>query len=77
MTHTISRFISVLVLSAAAVTLAGCASGNSHSERRLSDDGERYVDENPSAFDSEVYYDPFYNARGTGEFRAQRKLKPY
>jgi hypothetical protein len=67
--------MAVLVLTLAALTLAGCASGTG--ERHLSDDGERYFDSNPSAFDSDVYYDPFYNYRGTGEFRAQRKLKPY
>jgi hypothetical protein len=66
----------VMVLACVALALAGCASG-APPERRLSDDSQRYFDENPSAFDSDVYYDPFYGYRGTGEFRAQRKLKPY
>ncbi len=71
-----SRLISIVVLAAAAAALAGCAS--SGGERRFADEpSQRYLDENPSAFDSDVYYDPFYHYRGTGEFRAERKLKPY
>ena len=75
LSYRFSRLFGAVALTVAGVALAGCAgSGNA---RMSGETTYRYYDENSSAFDSDVYYDPYYGYRGTGEFRPRYKLKPY
>jgi len=68
------KIASGLAMSTLAITLGACAAGGG----RYNDmPTHRYYDDNPNAFDSDVYYDPTYNLRRDGEFRPRYKLEPY